>query len=264
MQSSGAQLFRELSTVKTLVLNSRFFHVLREEKSTLLCYDVDWTFGLGKAQDKTTDGGIEPRDFRTIFLKQTFLTQGRWSLRSLDISDEVGSVHLKEFRKWLGNEYPDLTIRFAKDKPETFQIISSLMFSGVFFMTFITLLLGTLTRFRVVQASHAAWLLIWMYGCSVTILISILTRSILMSPCYSLWKWSLFTIKKALELIIYIGTFGGITVVGVELFESLCGTPISLPPRIWILIGFLILFACWIFTTSTNLIYGIIFYSELS
>ena len=172
-----------------------------------------------------------------------------------DISGESGKTDINELKSWLNENYPGVEIP-VDDLPKKFAYWP--LVSGVFLQVLVTITVGAITRFHLGDRSHAAWILIWIYGSASLRWISLITNSLDQTPCLLLKKWILFGFGIILEFLLAIGVYGGITVIAVELLGEMCGKPFSLPPGVWILIGLLIAFvfaivACVVFYSSTIL-----------
>lgn len=111
---------------------------------------------------------------------------------------------------------------------------------GIFLQLLVTIVLGSLTHFYLGTPSRGAWLLVWMYGGPSLRWWWFAKRFTDTEPTVSLLKQGLRVLSVSSTIVIMVGLFGGITVIAVELFEASCGTPISLSPGVWILVGFLI------------------------
>jgi hypothetical protein len=152
------------------------------------------------------------------------------------ISGESGRNDLNEFRMWVEANYPG--IKLPKTMPNRIGMSRSV--NGMFMQVLVTIIIGALTRFRIGTPSHAAWLLVWMYGGPVLRLVSLIDDDVPLSAM----KQCFLVVVEILSILVAIGLYGGITVILVELFGAMCNnTTISLSPGFWILIGLLIFLA---------------------
>ena len=224
-----------------LFIDLFFVHLCRRESWTSICLEVRWKFGFGKhslqrCMPRFPVHGPEkaPNDISFLFLRQTFLvTRLGWGLTKRNILKGGDGEELVDFKAWLERNYPHLEIKFNKHK----RLGYSYLVSGIFLQLLVTGILGGLTRFKLGTPSHAAWLLIWMYGGPLLRWKWLNDDTMDKGPCRSTLKWIVFGVGPVLLVVVAIGVYGGIAVIIVELLGEICSERFSLSPGIWILIG---------------------------
>lgn len=241
--SSNSQVLKQIMeekpcTTETTVINFGIFRLTRREIWTTTCYELEWKLRGRHAfryQLRETPEN-EARKYGTTFLKQWSLRQQDWKPMKRSISGESASGDLSKFRMWVEANYPE--IKLPKTLPDRIGVSRSV--NGMFMQVLVTIIIGALTRFQIGTPSHAAWLLVWIYGGPVLRLVSLIDDYVPLSAM----KQCFLVIVEIVAIFVLIGLYGGITVILVELFGSMCNnTTITLSPGIWILIGLLIFLA---------------------
>lgn len=207
-----------------------------------MCYDLNWrlVWGLKQTPPPTkapTNQTPEAQKERTAFLRQRFIWQFSWRLMKHNATGEYGQNQLNEFNLWLKDNYPGIEVPLD-NLPRRFSWSS--LFGGLFLQALVTAIVGGLTRFKVGNASHAAWLLFWLYGSAALRWMWLISEMIYKYPSLSVWKWMLFWFTVFMEFLVAVGICCSITVLLVELFEALCGMNFVISPGVWILVMVLI------------------------
>jgi len=221
------------------ILNLGMLHIRRREVWTSIYYNISWTFHIGSPdQEKNIPGptpgsNAEGLKKTSLFVRQNFLSLSPWAIMQHSLS---GQQELDAFAQWLRVNYPGVEVDLTKLPT---RLGWSYLVSGIFLQTLVTVMLGALTHFRVGITSHAAWLLLWMYGGPSLRWTWLMTMD--RDPCPSLLKWCMSLFFFFLSLLVAVGVYGGITVICVELFGAMCLIKdLSLAPKVWVLIGWLI------------------------
>jgi hypothetical protein len=239
-----------------------FIHFGRKEIWTSLCYQVYWGFGFGIGKNQRLERDIVDKKWRAIFLKQNFIINQdlwlRWGIMMRNVpgppestkrkcgafferkkrgNQALAKDDMKDLHTWLEQNYPGIQIDL-ENMPRSFGV--SQLVSGIFLQLLVTVLLGSLTRFRLGTSGHAVWLLIWIYGGPLFRWKWLNDNSMDKVPCLNAGKWVLFGIGRVLSIALAVGVYGGIAVICVELLADICNTVFSLSPQIWILIAVLI------------------------
>lgn len=224
--------------------NLGLLHIWRTESWTSVCYDVTWKFIFGKPKSQDLNQPVrevppvtEDLKKRAIFFRQKFLFQFHWNLMKRDLSGPSGKEDINQLKTWLEANYPGITIPL--DNMNEWVGYRRLI-SGIVLQVLVTVLLGALTRFRIGNPNHAAWILVWMYCGASLRWVSLIIESFNKVPCMSRLMWFFFGLGMAYDGLVVVGICGGITVIIVELFQAMCGTPFSISAGVWILIGVLI------------------------
>lgn len=220
---------------------------MKEEKWTSLWYRLHFTVEFGRkgvveqSSEMPSQEQLKRKEEAinaVIFFRHCFIAawiQWPWSLlRRSRTKGDAYVTDMEAFRRWLDKEYPDVEFQ-GLDKR---RLGYSRIFSGIFLQVLITAILAGLTRFRFDTRSHAAWLLVWMYGGPMLRYTWLNDHTMHRKPCLNPGKWLLFFIDRMLHVAIIVGVCGGTAVICVELFGNLCNTTFSLAPGTWVLVGF--------------------------
>jgi hypothetical protein len=258
-QGSIEQGFQKLYVTNTHISNLGFFHIWRTESWTSVCYDVTWKFVFGKAKEPgltepvhEVTAAAEEEKKRAVFFRQKFLFQFGWKLMRRDLSGPPGQEDLNQLKIWLEANYPGIDIPL-NDMNEW--IVYWRLISGIVLQILVTVLLGGLTRFHVGNPNHAAWILVWMYCGASLRWVSLIIEALNKVPSLLRVTWFFFGLGIIYDGLVVIGICGGITVIVVELFQAMCGTPFSISPGVWILIGVVI-------SVTFGLAFLVVFYSS--
>lgn len=217
-------------------------HVWRRQTWTETCTEVGWKMAFGR--NPSPQFCLDNRDrTRAVFLKQHFAWSrhffcfNTWRIMRRSRPNQVQSDALKT---WLSENYPGIDIDLDYKRKMRLMRGWSILLSGVFLQVLVAVCLGALTRFKVGKASHAVWTLIWLYGHPALRWTALFERSVFAAICRSRRVWFFFMFTNLFAWAITFGVYGGITVIGVELLESVCSQVISLSPGVWVLTATLI------------------------
>jgi hypothetical protein len=221
------------------VANFGLFRILRTEIWTSVCYNLKWRIVWGTKVPPQHDNAIhETKKSTTAFMRQKFIWQFKWKLMKGNITSEYYRQEMDEFKYWLTLNYPGIQIPL--DNLPT-HLWWAILIGGIILQLLVTLLVGALSKFHVGTPSQAAWLLVWVYGSGTLRWLWLINEGIYKAPCLSVMKWISFWIIVILEFLLALTICCGITELLVELFGALCGQEFVLAPRIWILIGILVI-----------------------
>jgi hypothetical protein len=168
-----------------------------------VCHEISWRMKFRRQSQEIPQPVEGPDNQRCLFLKQDFITRSaRWNLRQRYLSGERGSLDVQDLRAWFEANYPGVEIH-PGDWPKTVELIKyaglgrnkwEWILNGkwgiaVWLLLVVTGIVGGLTKFKVGKASHASWLLAWLYGGPLFRWKWLFVHSFDKEPCPSLWKW---------------------------------------------------------------------------
>jgi hypothetical protein len=231
----------EVCTLCTQIFSLYFVRFIKEEKWTSHWYWLHFKakFGWKWIEEQSSEILSQEqlaRKEEAIFFRQRLVStwmQWPWTVLKRDRTKDVYKAHKDAFRTWLDKEYPDVLFDGLDKK----RLGISHIFSGMFLQVLMTAILAGLTRFRLGNASRAAWLLVWMYGAPILRYTWLNGHTMHRKPCLKPVKWLLFFIHSISHIVISVGVCGGTAVIGVELFGDLCNTTFSLTPGVWALVA---------------------------
>jgi hypothetical protein len=174
-----------------------------------------------------------------------------WKLVIRKQSTDTERENIAQFKAWLQANYPGIEIPINNQ-----DFGYSTLRSGIYLQIFITVILGSLTHFHIGVPSRGTWLLVWMYGGPALRWMWFINHRIdnLVSASLSVPGFFLRILSTAFAFAVVFGVCASITVLSVELLESLCGMSISLKPGVWILIGFIICVALLLVGVALSLV----------
>lgn len=218
------------------ILNIWRFHFYRTDRWSSVCYEMRWRWWLGKNANppREHESPVNESKKKDVLFWRILTAIGGWNFM---IRKNPSNEEIAQFRTWLEANYPGVEIPFESSRK---RVGDSTLVSGIFLQLLVTIFLGSLTHFYLGTPSRGSWLLVWMYGGPSLRWWWFVKRFTDTEPTVSLLKHGLRVLSVCSAIVIVVGLFGGITVIAVELFEASCGTPISLSPGVWILVGFLI------------------------
>jgi hypothetical protein len=138
---------------------------------------------------------------------------------------------IPEFHDWLKEQYPYLQVR-SNCLDQKFLNFTAAV-SNALYIVLATIIIGSLSKFRVVNAAQAGWFLAWLYLPPV--------GGFALTLCVILghYRGTVFkSFQACITLLVYLAMIGGTAVYLTGLMESMCDSVWLFPPRVWVAIGF--------------------------
>jgi hypothetical protein len=128
----------------------------------------------------------------------------------------------EEFVQWITTHHSDLEEEslLITAKPPRSRIPAS---GSLFLVATTTLVVGLLSHFRASNWGRAGWLLAWIYGMAIWRLTLSLATSTFIDLKLFKKRW-VNIIMLPFTLSVWVGIFGGVAIIGVELLEDMCNS----------------------------------------